>query len=146
MKGTASNEMKVLLEKYNEEIKLLEQQLQDVQKTEMEWRQQAAVSSNPPSTDTEEVRVHSVILRCTITELFQCWRHQDIHRKQKFGSKLNKLVKITRCTSLVMKVDSSKSSNIHPRTKYRRVPNSRSLMGGASIFLNCLSGRSSCHL
>jgi hypothetical protein len=36
MKGTASNEMKVLLEKYNEEIKLLEQQLQDVQKTEME--------------------------------------------------------------------------------------------------------------
>jgi hypothetical protein len=51
MKGTAANEMKVLLEKCNQDIELLEQQLQDIQKTEMEQRQQTAVSSNPPSTD-----------------------------------------------------------------------------------------------
>jgi hypothetical protein len=60
-KGTASNEMKLLLGKYDKKIELLEQQLQDIQKTEMERRQQAAVSSNPPSTDKEEVRVHSEI-------------------------------------------------------------------------------------
>ncbi len=61
-KGMASNEMKLLLEKNDKEIKLLEQQLQDIQKTEMERRQrQAAVSSNPPSTDKEEVRVHLAI-------------------------------------------------------------------------------------
>jgi hypothetical protein len=60
-KGSAANEMKLLLEKYHEEIELLEQQLQDIQKMEMERRQQAAESSNPPSTDKEEVRVHSAI-------------------------------------------------------------------------------------
>ena len=60
-KGMASNEMKLLLGKYDKKIELLEQQLQDIQKTEMERRQQAAVSSNPPSTDKEEVRVHSEI-------------------------------------------------------------------------------------
>ena len=61
-KGTAANEMTLLLETYDEEIELLEQQLQDIQKTEIERRQQAAVSSNPPSADKEEeVRVHSAI-------------------------------------------------------------------------------------
>ena len=56
--------MKLLLGKYDEEIELLEQQLQDIQKTEMEqWQQAAVTSSNPPSTDKEEVRVHSAIAR-----------------------------------------------------------------------------------
>ena len=53
--------MKLLLEKYYKEIELLEHQLQDIQKIEMKWRQQAAVRSNPPSTDKEEVRVHLAI-------------------------------------------------------------------------------------
>lgn len=58
-KGTAASaEMKLLLDKYDDEIEELEQQLQNIQKAEMKRRQTAAAGTNsdsPPSADKDEM-------------------------------------------------------------------------------------------
>jgi hypothetical protein len=48
-KGLAANEMKLLLDKYDEEIEVLEQQLQNIQKAEMKRRQSASSATGRPS-------------------------------------------------------------------------------------------------
>lgn len=55
---TTANDMKELLEKYDEEIESLEQQLQDIQKAEIKRRQ----SNSTPLADTEEAGVCSTIV------------------------------------------------------------------------------------
>ncbi|KAI2507315.1 hypothetical protein MHU86_7151 [Fragilaria crotonensis] len=55
---TAANDMKELLEKYDDEIESLELQLQDIQKAEIKRRQ----SNSTPLADTEEAGVCSTIM------------------------------------------------------------------------------------